>query len=46
MLVFVFLVGPSWSTHQFFQVGPLPLSVLYFFEVVLGYCLHVGIFTS
>ena len=32
--------------HQFFQVGPLPLSVLYFFGVVLGYCLHVGIFTS
>ena len=34
MLVFVFLVGPSWSTHQFFQVGPSPLSVLYF----LGLC--------
>ena len=31
MLVFVFLVGPSLSTHQFFQVGPSPLSVLYFF---------------
>ena len=34
MLVFVFLVGPSWSTHQFFQVRPLPLSILYF----LGLC--------
>ena len=30
MLVFVFLVGLSWSTHQFFQVGPLALSVLSF----------------
>ena len=45
-LFFVFLVGPSWSTHQFFQVRPLPLSVLYLFGVVLGHCLHVGIFTS
>ena len=26
MLVFVFLVGPFWSTHQFFQVRPLPQS--------------------
>ena len=32
--VFVFLVGPSWSTHQFFQVRLLPLSILYF----LGLC--------
>ena len=37
------LVGPSWSTHQFFQVGPLPLSILYFFGVVLGYCPHVSL---
>ena len=46
MLVFVFLVGPSWSIYQFFQVRPLPLSVFYLFGVVLGYCPHVGIFTS
>ena len=31
---------------NFFQVGPSPLLVLYFFGVVLGYCLHVSIFTS
>ena len=35
-----------WSTYQFFRVRPFPLSVLYLFRVVLGYCLHVGIFTS
>ena len=34
------------STYQFFQVRPLPLSVLYLCGVVLGYCLHVSIFTS
>ena len=28
MLVFVFLVGQSWFTYQFFQVWPLPLSDL------------------
>ena len=40
MLVFVFLVGLSWSTYQFFQVRPSPLSVFYLFGVVLGYCPH------
>ena len=32
--------------HINFSKSDLCLSVLYFFWVVLGYCLHVGIFTS
>ena len=31
---------------NFSKLGLLPLSVLYFFGVVLGYCPHVHIFTS
>ena len=43
---FVFLVGLSWFTHQFFEVWPLPLSDLLFLGVMLGYCPHVSIFAS
>ena len=40
---------PCWSVLVYMSIFPsltLPLSVLYFSGVVLGYCLHVGIFTS
>ena len=40
---------PCWSLLVYTSIFPsqtFALSVLYIFGIVLGYCLHVGIFTS